>query len=59
MNNQNQDDTIELLNECDAGVRMAVEAINEILPAVKDPAMQKEVQHCLEQHRKTGAQTAV
>lgn len=59
MNNQNQDDTIELLNECDAGVRMAVEAINEILPAVKDPAMQKEVQHCLEQHRKTGGQTAV
>lgn len=59
MNNQNQDDTIELLNECDAGVRMAVEAINEILPAVKDPAMQKEVQHCLEQHRKTGEQTAV
>ena len=59
MNNQNQDDTIELLNECDAGVRMAVDAINEILPAVKDPAMQKEVQHCLEQHRKTGEQTAV
>ena len=32
-------DTIELLSECDAGIGMAVAAIDDVLPSVEDPKL--------------------
>lgn len=34
-------DTIRLLGECDAGVQMAISAIDEVLPAVTDKHLRK------------------
>lgn len=34
--NKISDDTIKLLRECDAGIKMGIEAINEVINSVKD-----------------------
>ncbi len=36
-----EQDTIRLLRECDAGVKMGVDAIEQVLPHVKAPALQE------------------
>ena len=43
-----ENDTIRLLRECDAGVRMGMDAIAQVFDYVHDPAMKS----CLEKSRK-------
>lgn len=39
--NKISDDTIKLLRECDAGIKMGIEAINEVINNVKDSKLKK------------------
>lgn len=45
-----EQDTIRLLRECDAGVRMGVEAIDEVLGYVQSDELGKKLQECKEDH---------
>lgn len=45
-------DTIKLLRECDAGIKMGVSAIDEVLPYVRDEEFKKLLSECMEKHEK-------
>ncbi|MBQ9112513.1 MAG: hypothetical protein IJY08_02925 [Clostridia bacterium] len=45
-------DTIKLLRECDAGVKMGVESINEVLPYVSSDKLKKRLEKCKNEHDK-------
>ena len=45
-----EQDTIKLLRECDAGIKMGVASIDEVLPYVDDEALEKNLAACREQH---------
>lgn len=46
-----EQDTIKLLRECDAGVKMGIDSIEEVLDDVKDPRFKTKLSDCAEQHR--------
>ena len=43
-------DTIELLRQCDAGVKMGTASIDEVLPHVKNKTLKKLLTDCKQQH---------
>lgn len=45
-----KDDTCKLLGECDAGIQMAVRAIDEVLPAVESPHLRQELSNSRRTH---------
>ena len=47
-----EQDTIKLLRECDAGVKMGVSSIDEVLQYVKSEEMKKELNACKDEHEK-------
>ena len=47
-----EQDTIRLLRECDAGVKMGVSSIDEVLPFVKSEKLEKLLTDCKEEHEK-------
>jgi len=47
-----EQDTIKLLRECDAGVRMGVDSINEVVGQVHSPSLKKYLTDCKAEHRK-------
>lgn len=47
-------DTIRLLRECDAGVKMGVSSIDEVIGSVKGKAMKEKLYQCREEHEKLG-----
>ena len=47
-------DTINLLKECDAGTKMAVVSIDEILEKTKDAKLKKLLADSKEEHRTLG-----
>ena len=47
-----EQDTIRLLRECDAGVKMGVSSIDEVLPFVKSEKLEKLLSDCKKQHEK-------
>lgn len=47
-------DTIKLLRECDAGIKMGVSAISDVLEYVKDPSLQASLSKCKEEHNRLG-----
>ena len=47
-----EQDTIRLLRECDAGVKMGVSSINEILNSVQSAEMKSCLTKCRNQHEK-------
>ena len=49
-----QDDTIKLLRECDAGVKMGIASIDDVLPHVTSDAFQKDLVNCKQEHEKLG-----
>ena len=49
-----QDDTIKLLRECDAGVKMGIASISDVLPHVTSEAFQNDLNRCMEEHEKLG-----
>ena len=47
-----EQDTIKLLRECDAGVKMGVSSINDVLDNVGDSEFKKLLTDCLNEHQK-------
>ena len=47
-----EQDTIKLLRECDAGVKMGVSSIDEVLPFVKNEQLEKLLTSCKKEHEK-------
>lgn len=45
-----EQDTIKLLRECDAGVKMGVASIDDVLPHVKSSALEKYLTDCKKKH---------
>lgn len=51
------DDTIELLKECNAGVKMGVSSIDEVLPSVENKELAKLLDESKDEHSKLGNRT--
>ena len=49
-------DTIKLLRECDAGIKMGVASIDEVLEAVHDQEFREALRECKAGHEKLGAE---
>ena len=47
-----EQDTVRLLRECDAGVKMGISSIDDVLGYVRDERMKQNLKDCKEQHRK-------
>ncbi|MBE6805040.1 MAG: hypothetical protein E7526_00730 [Ruminococcaceae bacterium] len=47
-----EQDTIRLLRECDAGVKMGVASIDDVLPHVNSAKLEKLLTDCKEEHEK-------
>lgn len=45
-----ENDTVKLLRECDAGVRMGVSSIEEVISYVRHPEFKKELRQCKTEH---------
>ncbi len=50
-------DTIELLKECNAGVKMGVDSIDDVLQAVSDKNFKSLLSDCKEKHQQLGSET--
>ena len=51
-----EQDTIKLLRECDAGVKMGVESINEVIDYVHSPELKTYLHDCKDEHDKLGSE---
>lgn len=49
-----EQDTIKLLRECDAGVKMGIASIDSVLDKVQSPEFEKKLSDCLREHEKLG-----
>ena len=49
-----ESDTIKLLRECDAGIKMGVKSIDDILPYVKNGKMEQMLTECRRRHEHLG-----
>lgn len=47
-----ESDTIKLLRECDAGIRMGVSSIDDVLEYVRDDTLRKYLSDCKNEHDK-------
>lgn len=47
-------DTVRLLRECDAGIKMGIASIDDVLPHVTSDAFQQDLSHCKQEHEKLG-----
>ncbi len=47
-----EQDTIKLLRECDAGVKMGVESISDVLPQVNNKKFEQRLKTCKNEHDK-------
>ena len=47
-----EQDTVRLLRECDAGVKMGISSIDDVLGYVRDDRMKQNLKNCKEQHIK-------
>ena len=45
-------DTVRLLRECDAGVRMGIASLDDVLPSVKSQALAGKLSDCRDEHVK-------
>ena len=51
------EDTIKLLKECNAGVKMGVDSIDDVFDKVKSPEFRSLLSECKAQHQKLGSET--
>ncbi|WP_411678129.1 hypothetical protein [Caproicibacter sp.] len=51
------DDTIKLLSECKAGIKMAVDSIDEVMPKVKSEKFGQLLSDCKHEHEALGNET--
>ncbi|MBR4862064.1 MAG: hypothetical protein IKU09_07670 [Firmicutes bacterium] len=49
-----ESDTILLLRECDAGIKMGVKSIDDVLPYVKSSKMKEVLEECKRRHEHLG-----
>ena len=49
-----ESDTIKLLRECDAGIKMGVKSIDDVLPDVKSSKMKEALEECKRRHEHLG-----
>jgi hypothetical protein len=49
-----ESDTIKLLRECDAGIKMGVKSIDDVLPYVKSSKMKAALEECKRRHEHLG-----
>ena len=47
-----EQDTIKLLRECDAGVKMGISSIDDVLDSVSSDAFKKRLEQCKQEHTK-------
>ncbi len=47
-----EQDTVKLLRECDAGVKMGVDSIKQVLPYVRSRSLKKSLSDCRNEHEK-------
>lgn len=47
-----EQDTIKLLRECDAGIKMGVSSIDEVLEYIKSDMLRKDLEQCRNEHVK-------
>ena len=52
-----EDDTIKLLRECNAGIKMGVTSLNDVLDHVNDDHMRDILQESKKVHEKLGNET--
>ena len=52
-----EDDTIKLLRECNAGIKMGVSSIDEILDETTDPKLMQMLKDVKEEHKRLGSET--
>lgn len=50
-------DTIKLLRECNAGIKMGIESIDEVLPDVKSDELRAVLEECKRKHEELGQET--
>ena len=46
-----EQDTVRLLRECDAGIRMGVASIDDVLDSAKNQTLRTALENCKEQHQ--------
>ena len=51
-----EQDTVRLLRECDAGVKMGVASLEDVMPAVHSPALLRTLSVCREEHEALSSQ---
>lgn len=51
-----EQDTIKLLRECDAGVKMGVASIDDVIEYVGSEQLAKQLKQCKDEHEKLGAE---
>ena len=49
-----ENDTVRLLRECDAGIKMGVDSINEVIDKVKGDALRETLIRCRDEHQTLG-----
>lgn len=52
-----EQDTIKLLRECDAGIKMGVASIDEVLPMVQNKEFKELLETCKKEHEKLDRET--
>ena len=52
-----QEDTIKLLRECNAGIKMGVDSIDEILDETTDRMLIKLLRETMDEHKRLGSET--
>ncbi len=52
-----QEDTIKLLRECNAGIKMGVDSIDEILDETTDRKLIKMLRETMDEHKRLGSET--
>lgn len=50
-------DTIELLKECNAGIKMGISSIDDVLPSVKNLSFKQKLEKCKKEHEKLETET--
>ena len=50
-------DTIELLKECNAGIKMGIISIDDVLPSVRNSDLKKKLEVCKKEHEKLETET--
>ena len=51
------EDTIELLKECNAGIKMGISSIDDVLDSVTNDGLRKKLEKCKSEHEKLESET--